>query len=63
MALRIHRKRVKGPLLVITQTTAGKWWLSLLTPAKNQSASWTTMAAAIHCGSPLAAAKMTMVTQ
>ena len=46
MRLRSHGERVSGPLLVITQTTVGKWWLSFETPAQNQSASCTAMAPA-----------------
>ena len=36
------------PLILITHTTAGKWWLSLEKPAQNQSASWTDFAPAIQ---------------
>ena len=43
-------KRVSGLLLVITQTTLGKWWLSFENPAQNQSASWTALAPAIQFG-------------
>ena len=39
-----HGKRVKGLLLVITPTTAGKWWFSFETPAQNQSAACTPFA-------------------
>lgn len=52
--------RVSGPLLVITATTVGKWWLSFETPAKNHSASCTAFAPAIHS---VAKAKHTTVTQ
>ena len=47
-ARRSQAKRVTGLLLVITQTTAGKWWFSFETPAQNQSASCTALAPAIQ---------------
>ncbi len=60
MRRRSHGKRVNGPLLVITQTTVGKWWLSFEKPAQNQSAICTALAPAIQLG---AKAKQTIVTQ
>ena len=48
MRLRSHGMRVNGLLLVITHTTAGKWWLSLEKPAQNHSASCTPCAPAIQ---------------
>lgn len=51
---------MNGLLLVITQTTAGKWWFSFEIPAHAQSASCTAIAPAIQSG---AATKQTTVTQ
>lgn len=45
---RSHSKRVTGLLLVITHTTGAKCRLSLLNPAKNHSATCTTLAPAIQ---------------
>src|SRR5262249_55417703 len=60
MSFRSQAKRVTGLLEVITQTTAGEWWLSLENPAQNQSASCTALAPAIQLG---ARAKHTSVVQ
>lgn len=57
---RSQPKRVNGPLLVMTQTTVGKWWFSLEKPAQNQSAICTALAPAIQSS---AKAKQRMIVQ